>query len=462
MGLMFLMLGPISFLFLAARYVSRHVKTGEMSYEYNETPSWSGLTSAVQKGKGFVGKALLLHAYWLQMQDRGGWEDTKFMAFWGFLVADYTGTCWIFAMVVLMKKIWMTTILGFFDGTINAVLCLAVQFFDTALVLYMWPHTGRMTAITESIGAITNLLAFTAISLPILVGPDIILPSFLGDLTNMVLASAATVMSAAVSLEQPISILFRYCAVGISFVAVRLGCFKGSMPLNALKTAQGHVVSNAFDESHAQLEAAYTQEDVSAGRSKEEPDEPDSAPEIRRLVPGSMSEATTDNVLADPADERAGRAHSMEEGFNPVPKDEFILPTFVTKAQHNTYQSMLPAISSIPFDHNVVGLARERATVAAELGYLQSEGDLSSFRHLCQNRRSQFPMTQGQFSMSMPSIGTTFSDSSVRAGILRNPGPAHSFSGRLERARTTTMSPLEADSNPLGDPLGERGEEVSL
>ena len=87
LGLVTLLIGPVAFLILAARKISRHVKDGSMTFSYNERPSWTGLKSAVSKGRGLFGKLLLAHAYWQETQERGSWDDSESLSHWGFLMS---------------------------------------------------------------------------------------------------------------------------------------------------------------------------------------------------------------------------------------------------------------------------------------------------------------------------------------------------------------------------------------
>jgi len=87
LGLITLLLGPVAFLILAARKISRHIKDGRMAFNYNATPSWTGLKRAVSKGRGLFGKLLLAHAYWQETQERGSWDDSESLSHWGFLMS---------------------------------------------------------------------------------------------------------------------------------------------------------------------------------------------------------------------------------------------------------------------------------------------------------------------------------------------------------------------------------------
>ena len=160
-----------------------------------------------------------------------------------------------------MKKLWISTALTYFNGTTNAALALTLQFWDTLLLLYLRPYTDRMTDMTECVGSITNLLAYLSISVPVFVGPHIEMPSFLGDLTNIMLASFATILVATVSMARPLRVLFVLVGYGISRVASQLGCLESAAPVKAMQESKQDIMSNVYDETQAHVEEGYTKDD---------------------------------------------------------------------------------------------------------------------------------------------------------------------------------------------------------
>ena len=66
-------------------------------------------------------KCFLVSAYLRSgAQDGGSWEDNKSTACWGFLMADYCQSFWIYSLWLLFKRLWMSMALTWFDGPINA------------------------------------------------------------------------------------------------------------------------------------------------------------------------------------------------------------------------------------------------------------------------------------------------------------------------------------------------------
>ena len=105
LGVLILLCGPLAFLFIAFRRVPTHIRQGKMAFEKGPAiPSFSELRSTVAEGKGLVAKAVIVHAWWTSNQERGGWEDTKEFAYWGFLVSDFQGAAWMFAFWLLLKR----------------------------------------------------------------------------------------------------------------------------------------------------------------------------------------------------------------------------------------------------------------------------------------------------------------------------------------------------------------------
>ena len=221
-----------------------------MKFEYEPTPTFAEIRRRMSKGKGLAAKCFLVFAYLRSgAQDRGSWEDNKSTAYWGFLMADYCQSFWIYSLWLLFKRLWMSMALNWFDGPINAAFTSAVQFLDMGLLLYFRPYVSRKTELTETLGSITNTLSFLAISLPIIVGPDFPMPSWMGDYTNMMLATFGTVFSAFFALSTPVVMM----AKGLRAMFGKLGC--SCLGTSGMAVwGQTAIVSNLEDEICDQLE----------------------------------------------------------------------------------------------------------------------------------------------------------------------------------------------------------------
>ena len=249
-------MGPLAFLFVAVRFVSRHVTSGELSFEYSKRPSFSDLKGKLTAAKGIVAKVVTANAWYEGALARGSWDESKASVWWGFLISDIVGTAWIYSAWLLVKKLWLTFVLNSIDGVANAVLAIIAQVVDTTALLYLRPFVDRKTDVTEIAGALLNLLAFIVISLPTILGPDIPVPEFLGAYTTMVLATLATVLAAVVSLMSPLALIVRFIYKACSL----LSCvnFKSpSVVTTAYHASKADVTAGIKGEMQACVEEAY-------------------------------------------------------------------------------------------------------------------------------------------------------------------------------------------------------------
>ena len=67
-------------------------------------------------------------------------------------------TAWAYSLWLLVKRLFLSIVLNALDGSANAILALVVQCVDTIVLLYSRPYINRQTEVSESIGAVTNLL----------------------------------------------------------------------------------------------------------------------------------------------------------------------------------------------------------------------------------------------------------------------------------------------------------------
>jgi len=134
---------------------------GKLSYLVKENASMK---------KGCFGRLNAWRLTFEQVKMRGEWDHDPSgdSAAWSFLISNYVGHVWIYAITRLVKKVAMSAVMKLTDGALNASLAIAVQLLDTICVLSMRPHIGRDTAITECLSAIADLLLFLWLALPVL------------------------------------------------------------------------------------------------------------------------------------------------------------------------------------------------------------------------------------------------------------------------------------------------------
>lgn len=251
-------MGPLAFLFVAVRFVSRHVTAGELSFEYSDRPSFADLKKQLSSAKGVVAKVVTANAWYEGALARGSWEDSKASVWWGFLISDLVGSSWIFSAWLLVKKLWLTLVLNSLDGLANVVLAIIAQVVDTGALLYLRPFVDRKIDITEIVGGLLNLLAFIAISLPTILGPDIPIPDFLGAYTTMILATLATALAAVVSIMSPFATFVRLIFKACCFIASACGCIKSPSIVTAgYQASKANVMAGVKGEIQAYVEQAY-------------------------------------------------------------------------------------------------------------------------------------------------------------------------------------------------------------
>jgi len=264
-GVLALSMGPLAFLVVATRFVSKHVTAGDLSFEYNKRPSFDELRRKFAGAKGIIAKIVTANAWYEEALDRGSWEDSQASAWWGFLISDLVGPGWSYSAWLLIKKIWLTAALHTVDGVANVVLVISAQTVDAGALLYLRPYASRKQDITEVVGALLNLLAFIAVSLPTILNPDIPVPEFLGTFTTMILATLATALSAAASLMSPVALLIRFLFIAVREIRAHMFicpmAVKSQLLTAAFQKSKADITSGIADELQAQTEEAYISND---------------------------------------------------------------------------------------------------------------------------------------------------------------------------------------------------------
>ena len=206
-----LLLCPILFLAYAWMKVRRHIKSGNLTYKKNDMPNLKQLYNDIIATPGVFGKIVNARAVINSYQERGEWEDDEHSAKWAFLMGDYCGGFWLYSIWLLVKKVILSGILNMLEGQANAVGALILQCMDSGLLLFMRPFVNRQTDLSETIGTVSNLLAYLAISLPV-IAPQFV---FFGEFAQIASATLSTVVGAFFSMMAPVFAIIK--AVGVFF-----------------------------------------------------------------------------------------------------------------------------------------------------------------------------------------------------------------------------------------------------
>ena len=102
-------------------------------------------------------------------------------------------------MAVKRRQLWITLAVNVEDEATNAGLALAGQMTDTLLVLCLRPYLETSTEFSKAIGEVSNMFTYLAVTLPILAGVET--PSWLGDLTQIVLSMIASAVAVVAALK---------------------------------------------------------------------------------------------------------------------------------------------------------------------------------------------------------------------------------------------------------------------
>ena len=215
-GLSLFLAFPILLIMLSYTVLRRHILRDHLRFirfrPFNRTLGQAGLSM----GSGCFGKMLACWVTCMQARMRGEWEHDPFggSALWTFLIGEYVGAFWFYAITRLLKKVVMSAVMGLTDGALNAILCIAVQSVDTACVLISRPHIGRDTDATECLGSIANLLAMIWLGLPVLFPGA---QAYFSDVAALFVTLASTLISLVPVLFSVISSLI---GVVTSFMSV--------------------------------------------------------------------------------------------------------------------------------------------------------------------------------------------------------------------------------------------------
>ena len=130
-----------------------------------------------------------------------------------FFIGESNKIGFVYVFFLLVKRFYMTATMTFTDGKVNAILSLAMQSLDSTLLIFLRPFNDGQLTCNEVLAGLSTVTAYVAISLPILIGPDM----YVGDATAILLASAGVLVSALTSLVESLARIFQGLqgAVGI-------------------------------------------------------------------------------------------------------------------------------------------------------------------------------------------------------------------------------------------------------
>jgi hypothetical protein len=147
-GFCVLAAGPLAFLILAIWRVLTHMRSGDLAYEDAPRPTWAGLRESLAEAKGCCGKPQALLDFYDACRARGEWKnDTPHARHWNFLLADSTKIGFVYCFFVIAKRIVMAATMEFTDGELNALLSLAMQSTDTALLIILRPFNDGQASL---------------------------------------------------------------------------------------------------------------------------------------------------------------------------------------------------------------------------------------------------------------------------------------------------------------------------
>ena len=286
-----LLLCPILFLAYAWMKVRRHIKSGNLTYKKNDMPNLKQLYNDIIATPGVFGKIVNARAVINSYQERGEWEDDEHSAKWAFLMGDYCGGFWLYSIWLLVKKVILSGILNMLEGQANAVGALILQCMDSGLLLFMRPFVNRQTDLSETIGTVSNLLAYLAISLPV-IAPQFV---FFGEFAQIASATLSTVVGAFFSMMAPVFAIIK--AVGVFFAFLFqvpsriLACYAALGSGGSIfATIQEAAYGNMKDALNDELEDHYAlEEEEGEGEGDGEGDENDHDDDSTGLAQGAAA-----------------------------------------------------------------------------------------------------------------------------------------------------------------------------
>ena len=258
-GVGILLFGPILFLIGAAVHLSFYIsKHKDEVFEPRERPpSLPVVFNTIRGTKNLMSGLIVIRSYMDQASERGDWvEDLQLhptLFRWIWLISDCTGKTWWFPLWSLVRRLIMTANVNFFDGPVNAVLSMGVQITESLLVWVLFPFNSYQTNLQEAFAGVTNVLTYFAIALPIFI-PNL-LPSWIGDMSTLVLSVVATGVAAFFAMIGPVLGVLGLLKAAITKLLGFCGpLFAGS---GAAGTGGAGALAVAREQVQAELQAEF-------------------------------------------------------------------------------------------------------------------------------------------------------------------------------------------------------------
>ena len=158
--------GPLGFLILAVVQLRKHTSNGTLEYEKSEWPSFAHCREAYREAKCY-GKPYAFYDYWSSLKLRGSWCDGNLQGrHWSFFVGDFTRFAWFYCLWLCVRKIAVSAIMTFSNGSFNASLAVGNQFLDSLMLLLLLPYNDMQVTVVEILCGITNGMAYFSIAMP--------------------------------------------------------------------------------------------------------------------------------------------------------------------------------------------------------------------------------------------------------------------------------------------------------
>lgn len=204
LGVTVLLLGPI--LLAAGSYwrLRSLLEKSDLTFVVFKPLSLKHVRHSFRMARGQAGMCLASYNIISNLKERGEWQYDPFgrAEMWAFLIEEYRGTIWVFAIWKLTKKLVFTCVLALSDGPSNAGLAIMVQSLDTLAVLSSRPHISRDQDIIECLSSILNLL--TALWLGTAVILKDLLPAVFQEEFALWLSMSSTILAAVMAILPPI------------------------------------------------------------------------------------------------------------------------------------------------------------------------------------------------------------------------------------------------------------------
>lgn len=113
-------------------------------------------------------------------------------------MSDMTKWGAVYAFFLLFKRLYLSAVMEFTDGPVNATMSLVIQTVDTAFVCLLRPYNDGQLSVTEAVAALSNLASYVCLGLPSFIGQG----AFLGEIPVMILMSLGVIVSAITSALQ--------------------------------------------------------------------------------------------------------------------------------------------------------------------------------------------------------------------------------------------------------------------